>query len=328
MQRFLAHLLALATVSSPALAQPAVTPTPGGPATQPAAATSEAAAPTVLVPAKTWFAPTQPVEVRVAAGEPVTLVLTEFATGTKVEPKGSADVAEAGTTDVRKVFAASLDTPGTYVLHAVPKGKEPTQFLGTPLVIGVRGDGRINGPTVVKVEPLRYVAVTTSKGPMTFAFYYDVAPNTAANFLTLAGQGYYNGLTFHRVVKEFVIQGGDPRGDGMGGPGYQIDAEFNARPHHEGVLSMARSGDPNSAGSQFFVCLDYARTAQLDRKYTAFGRVVGPLDAVKAIGAVAVNESDRPLQPVTLDRAEVRNVTASDNPYAKFPDLLKGAAGR
>jgi peptidyl-prolyl cis-trans isomerase B (cyclophilin B) len=328
MQRFLVHLAALAAISSPALAQPAA---PAAPASTPAASTPAAtapaaepqAAPTVLVPVKGWFAPGQPIEVKVNADGPVTLTLTDFVAGNKVEAKGSADVAAAGTTDVRKVFPG-VDAPGTYLLYAVPKGKALPEFVGTPLVIGVRSDRRPQGPPgpmVVKVEPLRYVAMTTTKGPMTMAFYYDVAPNTATNFLNLAAQGFYNGLTFHRIIAGFMLQGGDPRGDGMGGPGYQIDAEFSDRPHKEGVLSMARAQDPNSAGSQFFVCLDYSRTAQLDRQYTAFGVVTAGLDTVKTIGAVKTNpENDKPLEAVNIEKADVRFVTPTDNPY---PELQK-----
>jgi cyclophilin family peptidyl-prolyl cis-trans isomerase len=321
MKRFLAGFVSLAAVSTPVLAQPAATP-----AATAAAAGVETAAPNqALAPTKMWFAPSQPIEIKVAADGPVTLSLTDF-TGTKVDPKDSADVSGPATKDVRKIFPP-LEAAGTYILYAVPKGKELTQFVGTPLVIEVRGDRRQQGPPgpmVVKVEPLRYLAMTTSKGPVTMAFYYDVAPNTVTNFLTLSAQGYYNGLTFHRIKPGFVIQGGDPRGDGMGGPGYQIDAEFNDRPHLPGVLSMARSQDPNSAGSQFFVCLDYKETAQLDRKYTAYGRVVTGMEAVKAVAAVPTNpETDRPLQPVTIDKAEVKDVTATDNPYTQLQKMLQ-----
>ena len=100
----------------------------------------------------------------------------------------------------------------------------------------------------VRVEPLCYVAMTTDKGPMTMAFYYDVAPITVENFLSLSAGGFYDGLTFHRIVPNFIIEGGDPRGDRTGGPGYHIEAEFNDRPHQPGVISMAHSTDPNEAG--------------------------------------------------------------------------------
>src|SRR5690606_22967436 len=176
-----------------------------------------------------------------------------------------------------------------------PDAVDTAQFAGTPLVIEVRQDRRENapeGPLVIRTSPLSYVSMQTDAGPIEMVFYYDVAPNTVANFLQLAREGFYDGLKFHRVVKGFVIQAGDPRGDGSGGPGYTIPAEFNPRPHVEGVLSMARQGDPNersgamprrqfadSAGSQFFICLDYSRTRALDKKYTAFGRVTAGMEA-------------------------------------------------
>ena len=314
MQRLIVPLFAMALASS---------------LLPPAARAADAAGPQVLAPAKGWFSPGKPVEVKVAAQGDAKLALTSF-TGDNIPPQGKADVAGgSGTVDVRAVFPG-IDTPGTYLLYAVAKdadlSKGVTTFQGTPLVIGVRSDrrsGAPNGAMVVRVEPLRYVQMTTNRGPMTMAFYYDVAPHTTSNFLTLAAEGYFNGLSFHRIVPEFVIQGGDPRGDGTGGPGYQIDAEFNDRPHEEGVLSMARSSDVNSAGSQFFVCLDYKNTKQLDRKYTAFGRVVGPLDAVKAIAAAQRGENDRPNEPQTIEKVEVKDVAGSDNPYVAVQKALQ-----
>ena len=97
--------------------------------------------------------------------------------------------------------------------------------------------------------------IETTKGIITIELWDDVAPKHAENFLKLANEGFYDGLNFHRIIPNFVIQGGCPNGSGTGGPGWNVDAEFNDREHHEGVLSMARSQDPNSAGSQFFICL-------------------------------------------------------------------------
>jgi peptidyl-prolyl cis-trans isomerase B (cyclophilin B) len=150
------------------------------------------------------------------------------------------------------------------------------------------------------------------------AFYYDVAPNTVDSFLRLSSEGYYDGLTFHRILPGFVIQGGDPKGDGSGGPGFSVGAEFNPQLHTEGVLSMARAEDPNSAGSQFFVCLDYAQTKHLDGKYTAYGKVVDGLAAVKAIAStpLADAESGKPVTPPLINKAEVFPVTHDHNPYA------------
>jgi peptidyl-prolyl cis-trans isomerase B (cyclophilin B) len=113
--------------------------------------------------------------------------------------------------------------------------------------------------------------IKTAKGNIKGELWPDDAPNTVLNFITLAQKGFYKGLTFHRVEPGFVIQGGDPNGDGSGGPGYGIPGEFNKRPHKLGTLSMARAQDPDSAGSQFFVCIGDAPF--LNGKYAAFGKV-------------------------------------------------------
>ena len=113
------------------------------------------------------------------------------------------------------------------------------------------------------------------------AFYPGDAPKTVENFVTLAKKGYYNGLKFHRVVPDFVVQGGCPKGDGTGGPGYTIPAEFNAKKHLRGTLAMARSQHPDSAGSQFYIC--YGPTPHLDRNYTVFGQVTSGMQHVDQI---------------------------------------------
>ena len=118
-------------------------------------------------------------------------------------------------------------------------------------------------------------------GKIVIKFYPKDAPNTVDNFIKLAQKGFYDGLTFHRVVPGFVVQGGDPRGDGTGGPGYKIKAEFNSRKHLEGTVAMARSADPDSAGSQFYICL--APQPFLDGKYTVFGQVIKGMDVVHKI---------------------------------------------
>ncbi len=118
-------------------------------------------------------------------------------------------------------------------------------------------------------------------GKIIIELFPDVAPNTVANFEKLANSGFYNGLNFHRVVPGFVAQGGDPKGDGTGGPGYKIKAEFNNRKHITGSLAMARSQDPDSAGSQFYICLGSA--PHLDNNYTNFGQVTEGMDLVQSI---------------------------------------------
>jgi peptidyl-prolyl cis-trans isomerase B (cyclophilin B) len=126
-----------------------------------------------------------------------------------------------------------------------------------------------------------HVRISTDKGDMVLAFYPDDAPTHVAAFLKLAKSGFYDGLVFHRVEPGFVIQGGDPDGSGSGGPGYRLKAEFNERPHERGALAMARTSDPDSAGSQFYICLADARF--LDGQYTVFGKLTDGFETLDAI---------------------------------------------
>jgi peptidyl-prolyl cis-trans isomerase B (cyclophilin B) len=149
------------------------------------------------------------------------------------------------------------------------------------------------------------VELTTNKGPIRLEFLPDVAPGHVKNFVGLAKIGFYDGIIFHRVIGDFMIQGGCPTGTGTGGPGYQIKAEFNDTPHVPGVLSMARTNDPNSAGSQFFICV--ARYPSLDNQYTAFGKVADEesMKTVNAIAAVKTSRGDRPIEDVKITKATV-----------------------
>ena len=156
-------------------------------------------------------------------------------------------------------------------------------------------------PTGQELASLREEAKTTrarihtAKGDIVFRFYPDEAPQHSAAFIKLARAGFYNGLTFHRVEPGFVIQGGDPSGNGTGGPGYTLDAEFNDHPHLKGTVAMARAASPNSAGSQFYICLDDAPF--LNRQYTVFGHVVEGQTVVDSIRPGDVMES------VTIENA-------------------------
>jgi peptidyl-prolyl cis-trans isomerase B (cyclophilin B) len=140
---------------------------------------------------------------------------------------------------------------------------------------------------------------------------YKNAPNTCANFVSLVNKGFYNGLTFHRIIKGFMIQGGDPDGRGTGGPDYGIKGEFqsngfpNKLSHKRGVISMARSNDPDSAGSQFFIC--DKNDEFLDGNYAAFGKVIAGMDVVDKIAAVRKNANDMPLTPVVIEKAVTVN---------------------
>ena len=138
-------------------------------------------------------------------------------------------------------------------------------------------------------------------GTMTLELYPKIAPITVANFVKLANEGFYNGLIFHRVIAGFMIQGGDPTGTGMGGPGYQIKGEFasngvkNDLKHSRGVISMARSARPDSAGSQFFIM--HQNAPHLDGDYAAFGKMTDGFDVLDRIAGVSTNWSDKPLKP-------------------------------
>jgi peptidyl-prolyl cis-trans isomerase B (cyclophilin B) len=151
----------------------------------------------------------------------------------------------------------------------------------------------------------------TSMGDVALEFFPDRAPRTCEHFVKLARQGFYDGLTFHRILKGFVIQGGCPKGDGSGGPGFTLRAEFNETPHVKGTVSMARGADPHSAGSQFFICCGEAR--YLDHRYTAFARVVEGLEVVEKIASVPVTENrwkelSTPREPVFINRIVLEGI--------------------
>ena len=145
---------------------------------------------------------------------------------------------------------------------------------------------------------------------------HKAAPNTCANFASLVKKGFYDGLTFHRIIKGFMIQGGDPNGIGTGGPGYSIAGEFrgngfnNPLRHDRGVISMARAQDPNSAGSQFFIC--DANDYFLDGQYAAFGRVIEGMEVVDAIAKMPKDRRDKPLKPVRILKAELVGEEATE----------------
>jgi peptidyl-prolyl cis-trans isomerase B (cyclophilin B) len=158
--------------------------------------------------------------------------------------------------------------------------------------------------------------VTTSLGEMVLEFWPDVAPGHVENFKKLAKEGFYDGTAFHRVIKDFMIQGGDPNTKdesktslwGTGGPGYKIKAEFNEKHHALGVLSMARSQDPNSAGSQFFIC--HTNAGFLDRQYTAFGQLISGKETLEKIATTKTGAQDRPVTRVNV--ASIKIVPRSE----------------
>jgi peptidyl-prolyl cis-trans isomerase B (cyclophilin B) len=145
----------------------------------------------------------------------------------------------------------------------------------------------------------------TNAGPVTISFFDDDAPKTVENFHKLAGEGFYDGLTFHRVIKGFMIQGGCPQGTGTGGPGYTFEDEFNDHKVVRGALAMANAG-PNTNGSQFFIVTTDA-APWLDGKHTVFGEVTDGVDAVDAIEGTATGANDRPVDPQIIERVELRD---------------------
>jgi peptidyl-prolyl cis-trans isomerase B (cyclophilin B) len=158
--------------------------------------------------------------------------------------------------------------------------------------------------------------IKTSEGDMIVQFWNDAAPNTIENFKKLARSGFYDGTIFHRIVKRFMIQGGDPNSKdagkesryGEGGPGYKIKAEFNDHSHGRGIISMARSSDPDSAGSQFFICL--APVPRLDHQYTTFGKLINGDDVLEKIGDTpatrnSAGEMSKPTKRVVIEGIKI-----------------------
>ena len=181
----------------------------------------------------------------------------------------------------------------------IPARYASSRFPGKPLA-------DIHGrPMVVRVEPMRYAVLHTTHGPVTMAFYYDVAPNTVSSVLALAEQGYYDGLTFHRIVPGFVIQGGDPTQTGTGGPGYAtLDVPPGAARYTKGTVAMAKSGlEPaGTAGSQFFVVT--ADGVNLPAEYAIVGKVSEGMDVVERIGELG-DAQEMPTQPVVISTVTV-----------------------
>lgn len=182
--------------------------------------------------------------------------------------------------------------------------------------------GKTNAPAEAKPAVVAEVAVIkTSEGEMVIAFWPDVAPKTVENFKTLARKGFYDGTAFHRIIQDFMVQGGDPNTKdlskesvyGQGGPGYTIKAEFNSKPHERGVISMARSNDPDSAGSQFFICTGAASSPNmqyLNGKYTTFGKLIKGDDvlgkiAATPVGPNAFGEPSKPQKRVTVESIKI-----------------------
>ena len=180
-------------------------------------------------------------------------------------------------------------------------------------------------PTNQPLDPPKELPIATIEikdyGTIEAELYPHLAPNTVNNFIELSNNNFYNGLIIHRVVKDFVLQGGDPEGTGMGGPGYSISGEFekngfrNDIKHEAGVLSMARSQHPDSAGSQFFIVTKDA--LNLDKNYAAFGKVTKGMDIVEDINNVEVGDMDKPVNNILIESISV------DTKGVEYPDAVK-----
>jgi len=160
-------------------------------------------------------------------------------------------------------------------------------------------------PPPLSIDPSKKYTATidTSEGTIAVEFWPDVAPNHVNSFIFLSKDGFYDGAIFHRVIPGFMIQGGDPTGTGTGGPGYKLKQEFNPRKHVRGVLSAARTNDPNSAGSQFFIM--HKDSPHLDNQYTAFGKVTSGIEVVDKIANLPTGAQDRPKNPPMIQKITV-----------------------
>ena len=175
--------------------------------------------------------------------------------------------------------------------------------------------------------------IKTSEGEMAFEFYPDIAPSHVENFKRLAKKGFYDGTCFHRVIKGFMIQGGDPNTKnkfnkdswGQGGPGYTIKAEFNSKRHERGTLSMARTSDPDSAGSQFFIC--HGDAGFLDGQYTVFGKLIKGDDVLEKISITPTEGQDRPINRINVESIRIIAVSKQRVPIPRSDDAAPQASG-
>ena len=199
-----------------------------------------------------------------------------------------------------------MDYPRRVPINLIPSRFASFLFLSCAVVVLVAGCSSSPGASATaKSSGGLHAVIDTDKGPIELEFLPGDAPKAVENFRLLAERGYYDGLTFHRIVKGFMIQGGDPSGDGTGGPGYTFGDEFHPklRHHKAGILSMANRG-PNTNGGQFFITL--GETPWLNDKHSVFGEVVEGLDVVTRIGGTPTSKpGDRPVKPITIESVTI-----------------------
>lgn len=186
-----------------------------------------------------------------------------------------------------------------------------TSAFGQETKKETKEEKKTESKTDAKTNANEVAVIKTSEGEMVLEFFPDVAPGHVANFKKLAKEGFYDGTAFHRVIPGFMIQGGDPNTKdekkkaswGQGGPGYTIKAEFNNRKHVRGILSMARTPDPNSAGSQFFIC--HADAPNLDNQYTVFGKLIKGYDVLDKIATTPTEPPNRPIKRMNIESIKI-----------------------
>lgn len=269
-----------------------------------------------LAPTRLYFGVNReiPIDVKVPEGKEGEAVI-ELLRPITAEKAGSASVLP-GKVNLATLFPNLWNTKTPTLLYAqlsVGGEKIGPALVLQPLVSPKTAQGGgggvrfVDGPNTfsgLRIYVDKHVLFETDKGEIEFQLRPDAAPNTAFNFRHLVEGGFYTDIVFHRIVAKlpngepFVIQVGDPTGTGMGGPGYQVDLEQSTLPHDFGVLSNARSGDPNSNGSQVFVCLSRNGTSFLDGQYTSFAQAVRGGDVIRAIAAVPTGAGDKPLDPM------------------------------
>lgn len=273
----------------------------------------------LLNPVRLYFQPNQPIlinfnvealpQLQLPADTPLHLALLT-PTG-KVQQKVAIDPSKSSI-DLMQLFPAQgrqnsiLWNGSTWYLQLVAGENKP---IGSPLVVVPLVPPSQKGqaaPSALRIYVEKLVVFDTTEGPIGVRLDPAAAPNTTMQFSNLVSGGFYTNVIFHRVIPQFVIQGGDPTGTGTGGPGFFIDLESSSKAHTRGTVSMARQGnDINSSGSQFFICLSREAVASLDRQYTAFGDVVWGMEAVDRIVALPTSRDgmNRPLNPPMIKKA-------------------------
>lgn len=267
---------------------------------------------TLLAPARLYYQPDQPVPIHIAE-DAAKLNVQEIGLAL-LDADGNVQ-ASASIEPGQKTFDLAAKLPQIWdgKLHYVQTLDGDGKAVGSALVVvplwppDPRMRGQFDKPFGLRIYVEQLAVLHTSEGDITARFSPEAAPNTVRSFMHLVEGGLYTNVTVHRIVPDFVIQGGDPTGTGMGGPGYWIDLESSAKPHDAGTLSMARSSANDTAGSQFFICLSRQGCRSLDGKYAAFGDVIKGMNVVRKIAAtpLADKRSGKPVKAPRIISAKL-----------------------